>query len=75
MSIRSLIEINHDKTHELDAAFLEVLRLYLTSGDSRWAQVLDLYGVRVISQRHHADNFRVPNGTPGFPLSKAERSR
>lgn len=67
MSIRSLIEINHDYTSKLDdPAFTAALRRYLCSGDSKAAEELRAYGVVVVSQRHHSGVFHIGEGTDGF---------
>lgn len=70
MSNRTLIEINHDRAHDIDRAleFKSTLYRYLCSGSSDDADLLEMFGVKVIAMRHHADNFHIPNGTPGFPL-------
>lgn len=67
MSIRSLIEINHDFTPYLEGGFLVRLKDYLNSGDSRSADVLTAYGVQLLSQRHHSSEYRLEPHAPGFP--------
>lgn len=68
MSIRTLIEINHDYSQGLGVEFLAALQQYARSTHPDDAERLEDMGVRVIASRHHADDFRIPNGTPGFPL-------
>lgn len=67
MSNRSLIEINHDYTHDLGADFMLALVRYLCSADKRTAGELERWGVRVVGMRHHSDCFVVHEGTEGFP--------
>ena len=67
MSIRTLIEINHDYTARDSDGLLAALQLYLNSASREHAEALERYGIRVIGMRHHADNF-ILRGTPdGFP--------
>lgn len=67
MSIRSLIEINHDATHKLDdPEFAAALHRYLCAGDSRTAEDLRRFGVTVISQRHHSADYRIAGRPDGF---------
>lgn len=74
MSIRTLIEINHDHTHDLDQRFLEVLAAYLRSGDkSKHADDLERYGIRVISSRHHSTMYHIPANTVGFITKYPEK--
>lgn len=71
MSQRSLIEINHDNTGAIErdpAMFIRALSQYLASGLVRERDpVLERFGVRVISRRHHSDKFYVSAKTDGFP--------
>lgn len=68
MSIRSLIEINHDFAWRMDADFQQALQRYLASGSQHEADALKLsYGLNVIGTRHHSTDFRIPEGTDGFP--------
>ena len=74
MSIRTLIEINHDKTYSFDAALIEVLASYLRSGDNnRYAGALERYGIRVISSRHHSTTYHIPPGVDGFITDKPKK--
>lgn len=67
MSIRTLIEINHDYSNGLDVDFLARLQRYARSGHPNDAEALRDLGAYVIADRHHADDYRIPVGTPGFP--------
>lgn len=68
MSMRTLIEINHDYCGRLDdPAFLAFLHLYLSSGNRENAEQLEQFGVRVIGMRHHADKFVIKGDADGFP--------
>lgn len=57
MSVRSLLELNHDLPHlETDAQILEfgrAMRHYINSGEARWLPS----GMRKLSSRHHADAY------------------
>lgn len=69
MSIRTLIEINHDAGYRIDdqpSEFAAALGRYLRSGDSRTAEELERFGVRVIGQRHHSSDYRIDPQTDGF---------
>lgn len=68
MSIRSLIEINHDLGHTHWDGMVEALAAYLASGDPRSAAELERYGIRVIGQRHHSGFFFVKGTPDGFPV-------
>jgi len=69
MSIRTLIEINHDFTWRMDDEFLASLRGYLSGGSTRCADDLRAHGIRVIAQRHHSSDFHVdPEKVEGFGL-------
>lgn len=68
MSIRSLIEINHDRAHDLDMNLASVLHRYLCSGDkTRFADELERYGIRVIASRHHSSAYYIEGDVDGFP--------
>lgn len=67
MSLRTLIEINHDYTHRMDD-LMPVLRRYLSSGDRETAAELERFGFRVVGMRHHADKFIVQGEPDGFPV-------
>lgn len=66
MSIRTLIEINHDQSAGLDVDFLAALQRYARSTHPDDAERLADMGVRVIATRHHADDYRLPSDAPGF---------
>lgn len=67
MSMRTLIEINHDYADDLGPEFLAFLGQYLRSGDRESAKPLERFGVRVVGMRHHS-NCYIMEGTPdGFP--------
>ena len=68
MSNRSLIEINHDRTSDLDEDFLRLLGSYLRSASRESAEALERYGVRVIGMRHHSGNFILDGEPEGFPV-------
>lgn len=77
MSMRSLIEFNHDYTHKLDdgRAFLDALDSYLKSGSRDRAEELERFGVRVLGIRHHSSSY-IMDGTPdGFPPQYLERAK
>lgn len=61
MSNRTLIEINHDFAHAIDAGgagdFERALLGYLRSASKESAKRLEFYGVRVLGMRHHSENF------------------
>lgn len=74
MSIRTLIEINHDNTHDLDDRLLVVLGSYLRSGaKKRHEYDLERYGTRVISIRHHSTIYHIPADTDGFITDKPKK--
>lgn len=73
MSIRSLIEINHDLGGVLGDDFLVVLGYYLKSGSKDDAEHLRRFGVSVVGQRHHSSTWMI-DGTPdGFPAHHVKR--
>lgn len=57
MSIRTLIEINHDYTWDMTPEFLANLQGYLSGGSTRCRDALEAGGIRIISQRHHSSDF------------------
>lgn len=67
MSIRSLIEFNHDFTGQVDDGFLMALKAFGASGSPEAADALRRYGVRVISQRHHSSTYYIAGDVDGFP--------
>ena len=74
MSIRSLIEINHDFTHRLDESFIDALERYLNSASAESADDLERYGVRVISLRHHTGRYYLKGEPDGFPVIPVDRT-
>lgn len=68
MSMRTLIELNHDYSENLtNPEFLTFLGRYLASGDERDANILRRFGAAVIGMRHHSANFVIDADTEGFP--------
>lgn len=71
MSIRSLIEINHDRCGTMSLAdreaFLEALDAYVASGSQRTAEPLERFGLRVVGMRHHSNNYVIDGKAEGFP--------
>lgn len=76
MSIRTLIEINHDCGKKgPDDGFLEALNRYIGCADRETAEALERYGVRVLGMRHHSSPY-IMDGTPdGFPVQYLERAK
>jgi hypothetical protein len=77
MSIRSLLEFNHDYAHEIQAepeAFLAALRRYQNCAEHEAAEELERFGVRRVSVRHHADKFFIDEREDGFPAKYINRS-
>ena len=75
MSNRTLIEINHDYWAHIDARprdFIETLQSYLSGGSGRASEALERYGIRVITLRHHSENFNIPDGAEGFARTAHE---
>lgn len=70
MSIRSLIEINHDlvRTEGDQTAFLRALQMFVNSGSKSEAELLERFGFKVIGQRHHSGVFYVEDNADGFPV-------
>jgi hypothetical protein len=62
MSIRSIFEINHDYTHEIERdpeIFLQRLLRYLGSASEESALPLERYGLRLAWWGHHSEERRV----------------
>lgn len=77
MSIRSLLEFNHDYAHEITndpAAFIAALRRYQNCADRETAAPLERFGVRRVSTRHHADKFHIDEREDGFPARYFDRT-
>ena len=65
MSIRTLVEINHDKIFMIEQRpddFADDLLRYLSSGSKEAGEQLEKYGVRVIGLRHHSDIYEIEWG-------------
>lgn len=74
MSLRSLIEINHDFTHRLERdEFVEALTRYLCSGSRQNAEDLERFGLKVIGMRHHSGSFYLDGEPDGFPAVSVPR--
>lgn len=71
MSIRTLIEINHDYGRDIcKPELLGLLQRAINCAGRDEHQALEdgtHGGVRVIATRHHADPFWIREGTDGFP--------
>ena len=67
MSVRTIVEFNHDYAHRIDedgAEFVAWLRYALNSGSSVNWERLEQFGVRRIVQAHHSDDrSAMVNGT------------
>lgn len=78
MSIRTLIEINHDSANDIvrgKDTFMQLLGMLLRGGDREAIEALkDDWGVHVVSQRHHADTFYIDEREDGFPAKYVNRS-
>jgi hypothetical protein len=73
MSIRTLLEINHDfwgMIADHPEAFAAALNRYLASASREDAEALERYGVKVIGLRHHSGSYYVEGDREpdGFPL-------
>lgn len=58
MSIRTIIEINHDRAHLIDSAryeFCNLLDLAIRSSSRENWERLERFGVRLILTTHHSD--------------------
>lgn len=77
MSNRTLIEINHDNTHEIETRpeeFVAALTAYLRSGDvTRLPDGVVFRGVRVLGIRHHSDPYSITWGGHREQYGKARR--
>jgi hypothetical protein len=68
MSMRTLIELNHDYSDRLvSAEFAALLNRYLASGARTDAEALRRFGALVIGLRHHSDNWIIDANSDGFP--------
>lgn len=75
MSNRSLFEINHDYTGNIDRAregeLERALLRYLRSVDKDSAANLERFGIRVFGMRHHSDGFEIQWGAIKASESKS----
>lgn len=67
MSIRTLIEINHDFAGR-QAGLADALHRYLCSGSEQHAKALEAFGLKVLGLRHHSGRFYADREPDGFPL-------
>lgn len=71
MSQRSIIEINHDCSHLIEAAdieFVELLGRALASGSDRAWEPLRRFGITRITQCHHSEDRKVVIGKREYPF-------
>lgn len=64
MSNRSLIEINHDYSHEWATGLIDLLQELARSGPAMrddGIERLRLMGVTYLTTRHHSDPIRLPS--------------
>jgi hypothetical protein len=60
MSIRTVIEINHDLLEVLeDPIHMELLQRSLSSGDMRMIEAGCIPGIRFLGQRHHSEKLNL----------------
>lgn len=62
MSVRTIVELNHDYTHRIEQdpeAFVALLVRYLSSAGPDNAEPLERFGVRVAWWGHHSDERHV----------------
>lgn len=65
MSIRTIIEINHDLLHQIrndPHAFADALCSAVCDGSGRRKELLKLHGARFLAQRHHSTALEVKIG-------------
>lgn len=72
MSIRTLIEINHDVVSE-DTGLSVALARYARTGSLEDADRLRQYGLRVLGSRHHSHNYIFSEDPDGFPIRYLEK--
>lgn len=75
MSLRTLLEFNHDYAALGRDGLQEALQLYLNSASREHAEALEVYGIRVIGMRHHSGNFIVEGTPDGFPVRHLVRPK
>lgn len=60
MSIRTIIEINHDQLRVLDdPALMKMLKQELQGSDTRLIQAGLIPGIRILGQRHHSETLNL----------------
>lgn len=61
MSIRTIIEVNHDRLHELmdNPEFAQELWMLLASGDRKSIEHNRIPGIRVLADRHHSQSIEL----------------
>lgn len=71
MSFRTIIEINHDLGHMIEAhsdAFVRLLGSYIRGADPNLVEALKQYGIRVVETVHHSTEREVIVGIRRYPL-------
>lgn len=71
MSIRTIIEINHDLSVNIDMrseAFLTALLAFTASSNPRTISALEPFGFHVVETVHHSTDRKVVIEGRGFPL-------
>ena len=69
MSMRTIVEFNHDYAHKIDVEMIGWLRRALASGDSRDWEPLESYGIRRAVMAHHSAARKAVVEGRDFPLS------
>lgn len=68
MSIRTIVEFNHDLAHQIKSSpdeFVTLLGQALNSGNNEcWAR-LERFGIRAVNARHHSVRATVEVGAQG----------
>lgn len=62
MSIRTVVEVNHDYGHHIEedpAEFARLVRYAINAGDRNTWEELESFGIRFITERHHSDECEV----------------
>lgn len=71
MSIRTIIEINHDLSHRAESdpvEFLSAFMAFTASANPRTAERLERFGFRVVESVHHSTDRKVVIMGKEFPL-------
>jgi hypothetical protein len=71
MSMRTIIEINHDLGHMIDNRpddFLDALQALLSSANQNTAAALGRFGFRVVETVHHSTDRKVVIMGEDYPL-------